>query len=381
MIEVPLVDLNSQYRRYKKEIDAAVAEVLESGNFILGSRAHEFEVAFAEFCNAKQCVGVGNGTDALILALQALGIGADDEVITTPWTFMATVEAICCVGARPVFADINPINYCIEPRQIPALVTEKTKAVIPVHIYGYLVDMDAIMRVAGEHKLKVIEDAAQAHGAERLVRRESGQSWRAGSCGDVATFSFYPSKNLGAYGDAGAITTNNEQLAHRLRELRNHGTLKKNLHHGMGWNSRLDALQAAVLLVKLRHLTEWNAKRLRLAEWYNRELTAIAKSVGVEIVCPSPVNAPSHVFHLYTIRVPKRDELVDYLQQQGIGCAIYYPVALHQQPALKKLGVASSPLPYAERAAKEVVSLPLCPELSEANQNRIVELIQAFFKR
>ncbi|MEK7482518.1 MAG: DegT/DnrJ/EryC1/StrS family aminotransferase [Patescibacteria group bacterium] len=366
-MSIPLVDLKAQYASIKQEIDQAVFGVLESCNFILGGEVESFEKEFADFCETKYAIGCANGTDALTLALRALGIKQGDEVITQPNTFIATTEAITANGARPVFIDIESDTFNINPELIEKAITPKTKAILPVHLFGQPAKMDKIMAIAQKYNLKVIEDAAQAHGAKYYSKR-------AGSFGDIACFSFYPGKNLGAYGDGGAVATSDEQLAQKIRMLRNHGREKKYEHEMEGVNSRLDELQAAVLRVKLRHLDEWNKARRERADIYNRLLQDING-----LVLPFEVSGAESVYHLYVVRAQNRDKLQAVLKEQGIASGVHYPIPLHLQPAYQWLGLGKGDFPEAEKSADEILSLPMYPELSLADQEKIAQEIKAFF--
>jgi dTDP-4-amino-4,6-dideoxygalactose transaminase len=350
---IPLVDLKAQYAHIKPEIDAAIQAVVDSAAFIKGPQVKSFEAAFAEFCGVRHVVGVQSGTAALHLALMACGIGPGDEVIVPSMTFIATAEMIGRLGGRPVFVDVDPRTNNLDPEALRAAITERTFAVIPVHLYGQPADMDAILDVAKEHDLCVIEDAAQAHGAEYRGRR-------AGSMGDVAVFSFYPGKNLGAYGDAGALVTNDPEVASQMRLLRDHGRRSKYEHLVEGFNYRLDSLQAAVLEVKLRYLEAWNADRRRNAELYRLHLAELP------MVLPYEPEGVRSVYHLYVIRVANRDEVLAHLRSRGIGAGVHYPIPLHLQPAFAHLGYGPGDLPVSEAAAAEVLSLPMYPELTEA---------------
>lgn len=366
MNSIPLVDLKAQYAAIKPEIQAAIGEVLESAQFINGPAVAEFERRFAEFCGAGFAVGVGNGTDALTLALKALGVGDGDEVITTANTFIATAEAIVAVGAAPVFVDVDPLHFNMTPEGFSAAITPRTKAVIPVHLYGQTAPIAEIVDIAKRRSIKVIEDAAQAHGAEYKGRR-------AGSWGDAATFSFYPAKNLGAYGDAGAVVTNNEEVAARARMLRDHGRTDKYLHEYIGVNSRLDTLQAAILGVKLAHMDEWNQARRAIAAKYDAALGEFAW-----LTVPAEIAGGRHIYHLYVIQCARREEMRRYLSDNGIGVGIHYPVPLHLQPAFRSLGYGAGDFPAAERLADSILSIPMYPEMTAAQQQRIVQTIGAF---
>ncbi len=351
-MKIPLVDLKAQYAGIKPEIDAAVQRVLDETDFISGSAVLEFEKSFAAYCGTRFSVGLGNGTDALQLSLLALGIGNGDEVITAVNTFIATSEAISATGARPVFVDNDPQTYTIDIRKIEEKITPRTKAIIPIHLYGQPASMDAISEIAARHNLVVIEDAAQAHGASFKGRT-------VGTLGRLACFSFYPGKNLGAYGDAGAIATNDEELANKVRMLANHGRLKKYEHEIEGYNSRLDTLQAAILSVKLRHLRAWTERRQQNASIYS-QLLAPAATIVTPVVHPDA----THVFHLYVVRVQQRERVQQALKDTGIATGIHYPIPLHLQPAYKYLGLPTGSCPVAERFAGEILSLPMYPELS-----------------
>ncbi|MFH1352500.1 MAG: DegT/DnrJ/EryC1/StrS family aminotransferase [bacterium] len=361
--KIPLVDLAAQYRLIKSELDEAVSRVLTNTNFIMGKEVTDFELNFAGFCGVKFAIGVGNGTDALYIALRALGIGAGDEVITAPNTFIATTEAISMAGARPVFADVDD-SFTIDTDMIENAVTSKTKAIIPVHLYGRICDMEKIKTIAQKRSLKIIEDAAQAHGAEH-------GGIKAGCFSDAGCFSFYPGKNLGAAGDAGAVVTSDEKLAEKIKMLRNHGRQKKYIHEFEGVNSRLDTIQAAVLDVKLKHLSGWVKKRNEKAEIY-RELLAGCKGIKLPEIPPGG----SHAWHLFVIRCAFRDRLKKALESENISCGIHYPVPLHLQPAYSRLDYKEGDFPVAERQAKEILSLPIYPELPGDDQRRICEVIK-----
>jgi len=362
--KIPLVDLAAQYRLIKSEIDEAVSRVLTNTNFIMGKEVTDFELNFAGFCGVKFAIGVGNGTDALYIALRALGIGAGDEVITVPNTFIATTEAISMTGAKPVFVDVDESSFTIDADKIENAVTSKTKAIIPVHLYGRVCDMEKIKAIAQKRGLKIIEDAAQAHGAAR-------GDIKAGSFSDAGCFSFYPGKNLGAAGDAGAVVTNNADLAAKMKMLRNHGREKKHIHEFEGVNSRLDTIQAAILDVKLKHLAGWVQKRNEKA-WNYCKLLADCKGIKLPEI-PKDVY---HAWHLFVIRCKFRDKLKDALENENISCGIHYPVPLHLQPAYRHLNYKEGDFPVSERLAKEILSLPIYPELTADDQNRICEVIK-----
>ncbi len=355
---IPFVDLQAQYRTIRAEVSVAMQEVLETCSFVGGPVLEAFEEQFAAYCNTEYALGVANGTDALHLVLRAMGIGRGDEVITAPNTFIATAAAIEATGARPVFVDIDPETYTIDPALIEPAITERTRAIIPVHLYGQPADMQPIMDIASRHDLRVIEDAAQAHGADY-----NGQ--RIGSIGHAACFSFYPGKNLGAYGDGGAITTNDSDLVRRLSQLRDHGRITKYEHGIVGYNSRLDTLQAAVLSVKLRHLDDWNRQRARIAEWYEIDL------VGTGLGLPGIRPGSSHVYHLYVVSCPDREELQARLSSAGIASGIHYPIPLHLQPAFRHLGYRPGDMPRSESVASQILSLPMFPEVTR-DQVRMV---------
>ena len=351
-MNVPLVDLYAQYLSIKPDVDTAIERTIARSAFIGGEELRSFESEFAKYCEAAACVGVGNGTDALYLTLRALGISAGDEVITVAHTFTATAEAISSIGARPVFVDIKPDTMLMDPDLIESAITPRTRAIIPVHIYGQPCEMDRIMEIARRHGLKVIEDAAQAHGARWRGRR-------VGSIGDVACFSFFPGKNLGAYGDAGGVVSRDEDLIRRIRMLANHGRMDKYVHQIEGVNSRLDNLQAAILRVKLRRLDTWNAARERHAQRY----CEILSNCGVIL----PVVHPEveTVWHLFVIKVQDRDRLQAELNERGIAAGVHYPVPLHRQPAYQHLGIPEGALPVTEQVASHILSLPMYPELTE----------------
>lgn len=350
-MEVPFVDLKAQYKSIKEEIDQAVANVIKDTAFIGGKYVKEFESEFASFCRANQCVGVGNGTDALYIALKALGVGPGDEVITVANSFIATSESVSMTGARVVFVDNDPRTYNIDPELVKKAITNKTKAIIPVHLYGQPADMPALKAIAGEHGLFLVEDAAQAHGAEI-----DGQG--VGTFGDVAIFSFYPGKNLGAYGDGGAIVTNNEELATKCRMIANHGRISKYDHEFEGVNSRLDGLQAAVLSVKLKYLEDWTQKRINAAKSYNDLLKE------VDLCLPYCRENYRHVYHLYVVRVKNRDHVQTKLKEQGIATGVHYPLALPNLQAYGYLGHNPDDFPVATRYSAEILSLPMFPELT-----------------
>jgi len=359
---VPMVDLKKQFQAIKDELFAALTEIIESGHYILGPRVSDFEKKTAAYHGVKEAVGVASCTDALHLAVDALGIGEGDEVITTPFTFFATVEAILYTGALPVFVDIDSDTFNIDVRQIESHITKKTKAILPVHLFGHPADMKQLMKIAKKHKLKVIEDCAQSFGAEIDGKKT-------GSFGDSGCFSFYPSKNLGAYGDGGLIILDNPKVAERIRELRNHGSRGSYKHKRVGFNSRLDEIQAGILLIKFKYIDEYNRKRRKNAMLYTELLSD-------RISCPVEKQGVSHVYHQYTIRNKKRNEIQQRLKEQGVSSVVYYPVPLHMQEALKFLGYQRGDFPDAEKAAREVLSLPMYPELEENTIRKIAGIIK-----
>jgi len=366
---VPQLDLAAQYAAIGQEIRAAVEKVLVSQQFILGPEGGALETEIAQLCGVAHGVGVASGTDALILALRACGVGAGDEVIIPPFTFVATASAVNAIGAKPRFADIRPDTYNLDPSDLARRVTQKTKAIIAVHLYGLSADMNPIMDFARAHNLRVIEDNAQAIGASYKGRPT-------GSIGDLACLSFYPTKNLGAYGDAGMVVTNSGEMAERLKTLRNHGQTAKYVSTEPGWNSRLDEIQAAILRVKLLHLLEWQRARQAHADAYSKLL------LGIPGIAPPliPENY-QHVFHQYTIRVEQRDALLQALHARNIGSAVYYPVPLHLQPLHSSLGHKAGDFPHAEHAANEVLSLPMYPELRSEQIARVAEAVAEFVKK
>jgi dTDP-4-amino-4,6-dideoxygalactose transaminase len=363
---VPQLDLGAQYAAIGEEIRAAIEKVLASQQFILGPEGTALETEIAGLCGARHGIGVASGTDALILALRACGVSAGDEVIIPPFTFVATASAVNAIGAKPVFADIRPDTYNLDPSDLPRRVTRNTRAIIAVHLYGLSADMDPMLDFARANNLRVVEDNAQSLGATYKGRRT-------GSMSDAACISFYPTKNLGAYGDAGMIVTNSSETAVRLRALRNHGQSAKYVSSEAGWNSRLDEIQAAILRIKLRYLPEWQRARQEHAASYSKLL------LGVPGIAPPlvPENY-EHAFHQYTIRVERRDALQQFLHERGIGSAVYYPVPLHLQPLYSSLGHQPGDFPHAEHAAGEVISLPMYPELRSEQITRVAEAVIEF---
>jgi dTDP-4-amino-4,6-dideoxygalactose transaminase len=362
MAKIPLVDLKAQYAGIKDEIDAAMARVVNNTSFIGGKEVSGFEAAFARFQGTKRCVGVASGTGALFLALRALGVGPGDEVITTPHTFIATVEPIETLGAKTVLVDIDPDTYNLDPALIEAAITPRTKVIMPVHLYGQLAPMDAIMEIARRHNLHVVEDAAQAHGAELNGKR-------AGAWGDAACFSFYPGKNLGAYGDGGAVCTNDDVLADKIAKLKDHGRTTKYEHDEIGYGERLDGLQAAILGAKLPHLDGWNAARHRHAEYYDAALA------GIEgVATPREMAGARHIYHIYCVRVAgDRDAILKELNARGIGAGIHYPVPVHLQPAMARYGWTEADFPNATHASRSIISLPIYPEMTTEQLSQVTE--------
>jgi dTDP-4-amino-4,6-dideoxygalactose transaminase len=365
-LDIPRVDFEAQRRALGPELDAAVERVLASGHYILGPELDAFEAEFAACCEARHCVGTGSGTDALRLALTAAGVGAGDEVVTAGLTAAPTAFAIGATGATPVFVDVDPVTYTMDPALAAAAVGPATRALVPVHLYGQCADLDPLRELADRHGLVLVEDACQAHGA-----RYHGH--RAGSLGDAGCFSFYPTKNLGAFGDGGAVVTNDDGLAERVRLLRNHGLTEGYVHVEPAVNSRLDELQAAVLRVKLPRLDRWNEERVRLAALYSERLA------DLPVVTPEASARGEHVFHLYVIRTPRRDELLAHLRSNGVGAAVHYPVPAHRQPAYAGAPQAEADLPWTERLAGELLTLPLYPELGADRAERVAGIVREFF--
>ena len=362
---VPLLDLNRQYAKLKPELDAAVINVLTHAKFILGPEVKELEEKIAALCTVKHAVGVASGTDALLLAMRAAGVGPGDEVITTDFSFFATAGVIHRLGAKPVFVDIEADTYNIDPNLIEAAITSKTKAIMPVHLFGQVADMDPIMGIAKKHGLKVVEDAAQAIGAEYKERK-------AGSIGDFGCFSFFPSKNLGAGGDGGIVVTNNEDDYELVRILRVHGSKPKYYHKIVGYNSRLATMQAAIILVKLPHLQAWSEKRIEHAKKYDiafEGLTSLKRPTVKDYTT-------FHIYNQYTIAVPNRDEVQAKLLEAGIGCVIYYPVPFHKQECFAYLGHKPSEFPVSDQASAQVLSLPIYPELTDEEQEEVIATIK-----
>jgi dTDP-4-amino-4,6-dideoxygalactose transaminase len=378
-MKVPFFDLSVQFKSIEDEIKSAMDEVFQSQQFILGSEVQVLEETIAQYCRTQYAIGVASGSDALLLSLMAIGIGPGDEVLLPPFTFFATAGSVSRLGATPIFVDINQETYNIDPRNIEEKITSKTKAIIPVHLFGQCVDMDPLLKIAKGRQLFVIEDAAQALGAEYKPHRGSNGR-RAGQMGDLGCFSFYPTKNLGAFGDAGMVVTNNPHLAEKIRILRVHGSQPKYFHKWIGINSRLDTIQAAILLAKFKHLEEWTVERQKKAQRYQllfEDLLSSVKDLGL----PTIQYQNRHIFHQYIIHVPERDRLKQFLAEEGIGTDIYYPVPLHLQECYSFLKYHRGDLPNSERASEEVLALPIYPEVTEEQQALVVDRIKAFYKR
>ena len=367
-MSIPFIDLSVQHRSIRKELRSAVSKVFDSQRFILGRNVAELEARFTRETGAKYAVGLASGTDALYLALLALGIGPGDEVLTTAFSFFATAGTISRTGAKPVFVDIDPDTFNLDPKKISASLTKRSKAVVPVHLFGLLCDMNAVLKIAKAKSLMVVEDAAQAYGAQVHGKK-------AGSMGDAGCFSFYPTKNLGGAGDGGMLTTSSFETAEKVRILRDHGSRKKYIHEEIGTNSRLDEIQAAVLLVKLKYIDRWNALRKKHAEAYNKAFQ------GLPLQTPQTPKGYTHVFHLYSIVTEKRDLLADYLKKEGIHTGVYYPLPLHLQPCYRSLGYKKGDLPVSEHAVSNILSLPMYPELSQKDREAVCRAIRKFFGR
>jgi len=387
-IQVPLLDLKAQYATLRAEIEPVVREVIESQYFIGGPKVEELEKAVATYCRTPHAIGCANGSDAIVLALQAIGVGPGDEVIIPTFTFFATAGSVHRLGARPVFVDIDPVTYNVCPRSVEQAFgcCKRVKAIMPVHLFGQAADMDALMSIARARGLKVVEDCAQAIGTEDV------HGCRVGTIGDVGTYSFFPSKNLGGFGDGGVLVTGDHALAQGLKRLRNHGMEPKYFHHEIGMNSRLDALQAAVLTVKLRHLDAWSEGRQRNAAWYDRFLADAGAADsrtpvdagGLPVRFPAAAPKGSrHIYNQYVVRVPAaiRDKVRDELAARKIGTEIYYPLSLHQQKCFEFLGYRAGVFPHAERAAGEVIALPIYPELSPAQRQHVAESLVEIVRR
>ncbi len=367
-MKIPFLDLRAQTAQVETEVMAGIQTLLERGDFVLGKGVAQFETSFATYCECDHAIGVASGFDALKLILRAMDIGPGDEVITVSHTFIATALAISSVGATPVLVEVDSGTYTMDPQTIEAALTERTKAIMPVHLYGQTADMDPILQLACKHGLRVIEDACQAHGA-----RDNGH--RAGSIGDAAAFSFYPGKNLGAFGDGGAVTTNDAKLADRIRTLRNYGSSEKYVHDELGENSRLDTIQALVLSEKLKRLDGWNAARRAAAAQYTDRLQGVG-----DIQAPAIRKSSEPVFHLYVIQTERRDELQAYLTEQGIDCLIHYPIPVHLQKAYAERGWSVGDFPLTEKIAESILSLPIFPGITEGQIDFVCERIRSFYK-
>ena len=379
MKPVPLLDLKAQFAPLRDRINEAVQRVIDSQYFILGPDVEALEKDVAQYTGARFAIGCASGTDALILSLAAVDVGPGDEVLTTPVSFFSTASCAYKVGARPAFVDIDPITFNIDPERVEEAIGPKTKALLPVHLFGQSAEMDALLEVARARDIPVVEDAAQALGATY----RSGESGQSAHCGAIATlgcYSFFPSKNLGGFGDGGMVVTSDETLADRLRELRVHGGRQMYHHKWVGWNSRLDALQAVVLKIKLPHLDDWSAGRAANADRYDRLLTESGLVENGSVQLPHRTDKARHIFNQYTLRVERRDELKKHLGEKSIGCSVYYPVPLHLQECFQELGYKEGDFPHAERACREVISLPVYPELTGEQQQRVVEEIAGFYR-
>jgi dTDP-4-amino-4,6-dideoxygalactose transaminase len=366
MSDIALVDLRLQYQELKDVIDHALRNVIESADFILGSEVKEFEREFSDFLRVKHCVGVASGTDALIMVLKSLGIGPGDEVIVPANSFVATAFAVSLVGARPVFADVKEDDYTIDPDQVESLISPQSRTVIPVHIYGQAAEMERLLDISHRHNLWIIEDACQAHGA--YYKGE-----RVGSFGIASAFSFYPGKNLGCFGDGGLVASNDIEIAHSVRMLRNYGQIEKYHHELIGHNSRLDTLQAAVLRIKLHHLDLWNKSRRKIADLYREALC------NIPVILPHCRPEAEHAYHLFVIRTEHRDSLMEYLHSKGIRAGIHYPVPLHLQKPYRELGYTAGQFPVSEKVCSEVLSLPIYPEMTEVQVALVAQAVKDFF--
>jgi len=378
-MKVPFFDLAVQFKSIENEVKSALDEVFRSQQFIMGPEVQTLEQAMAQYCQTRFAVAVASGSDALLLSLMALGIGTGDEVLLPPFTFFATAGSVSRLGAIPIFVDIDPETYNIDPSKLEEKMTVRTKAVIPVHLFGQCADMDPLLKIAKEKKLLIVEDAAQALGAEyKPTVGSSGR--RAGKMGDLGCFSFYPTKNLGAFGDAGMVVTDNPDLAGKVRLLRVHGSQPKYFHKSIGINSRLDTIQAAILLVKFKYLEGWTAERQKKAERYQALFRDLLSSVeGFRL--PTVQYQNRHIFHQYVIRVPERDRLKQFLAGEGVGTDIYYPVPLHLQECYSFLKYRRGDFPNSEKASEEVLALPIYPELTEDQQNAVADRIRTFYKK
>lgn len=365
--KIPYLDLPLQMRGIRKEIDAAIARTLDNCSFALGPDVAQFEKEFARFCDAKECIGLNNGTSALHIALKLLGVGPGDEVVTTPFTFVATSWAISYVGAKPVYVDVDDATFNIDPKLVEKAITKKTKALLPVHLYGQPCDLDALLAIGKKHGVPLVEDAAQAHGAtynNKVI----------GTFGVMSCFSFYPGKNLGAYGESGALVTNDAGFAARARALRDHGSTTRYYHDEVGYNYRMEGMQGAILGVKLKHLADWTKARQRVARRYNEMLA------GTPLQLPTEAPFAKSAWHLYVVRHENRDKLKAHLDANGVGCALHYPLPLHLQKAYAELGHKRGDFPVAEKAADRCLSLPIYPEMTDAQIERVASVVREFFQ-
>jgi len=372
-LKVPFIDIGLQHKKIEKELVNAIKKVIKRGDFILGEDVSFFENEFARFCGSKYALGVGSGTEALFLALKSLEIGPCDEVIVPAFTYIATAFAVTYTGAKPVFVDIDEGTYNIDVKKIEQAITKKTRAILPVHLYGQPANMPEILKIAKKYNLKVIEDAAQAHGAE--IKFNDGIWKKTGCLGDIGCFSFYPTKNMGGFGDGGLITTNNESIYKKLYLLRDFGQVKKYHHSIVGYNSRLDTIQAACLRIKLKKLQTWNRMRVNAAKIYDKLLNSIP-----DIRLPVTALGSRHIYHVYAVRVKNRDEVCRQMKNKGIGSIIYYPIALHLQEAYKDLGYKSGDFPVAEKISLEIMSLPIYPYITEKQIEYTVNTLKSVYK-
>jgi dTDP-4-amino-4,6-dideoxygalactose transaminase len=373
---IPFFDLANQFKSIEDEIKSAMDEVFQTQQFILGSKVQLLEETIAQYCRTRYAIGVASGSDALLLSLMALGIGTGDEVLLPPFTFFATAGSVSRLGATPVFVDIDPETFNINPSKIEEKITSRTKAIIPVHLFGQCADMNPLLQITKEKKIFIVEDAAQALGAEYKPKVGS-EGRRAGQIGDLGCFSFYPTKNLGAFGDAGMVVTDNRDLAEKVRLLRTHGSQPKYFHKWIGINSRLDTIQAAILLVKFKYLEKWTSERQKKAQYYQLLLQDLFPSAkGPKL--PTIQYQNRHIFHQYVIRVQERDRLRQFLTEEGIGTDVYYPLPLHLQECYSFLKYRRGDLPHSEKASEEVLALPIYPELTENQQRMVVDRIRAF---
>jgi dTDP-4-amino-4,6-dideoxygalactose transaminase len=364
---IPYLDLRAQIKPLRAEIDAAIARTIDNCSFCLGPDVVQFEKDFAKYCDAKFCVGFNSGTSALHVAMLLLGVGTGDEVITTPFTFVATSWAISYAGAKPVFVDIDDTTFNLNPKLIERAITSRTKVIMPVHLYGQPFDIDSVREICRKHQLPFVEDAAQAHGAKYKGKV-------VGTFGEISCFSFYPGKNLGAFGEGGALVTNNEEFAKRARSLREHGSTMRYYHDEVGYNYRMEGIQGAVLGIKLKHMEKWTRERQRIAKRYS-ELLA-----DTPLQLPAQASFAESVWHLYVVRHPRRDDLKKFLDENGVGCALHYPLPLHLQKCYASLGYKTGDFPVAEKAARECLSLPIYPELTDGQIQRVTDVVKEFFR-